>query len=66
MARTLHVAPGGARMQALGAARLGLATVLVAPIGRARGPGLLRSFFEWEGVEIAGRDRHRDFDPGEP
>lgn len=40
-------------MQALGAARLGLATALVAPIGRSGGAGLLRGFLESEGVEIA-------------
>jgi|AntDryMetagUQ889_1029465.scaffolds.fasta_scaffold73410_1 ribokinase len=51
IARKLHVAPGGTGMQALGAARLGLTTALVAPMGRTSGAGLLRGFLETEGVE---------------
>jgi sugar/nucleoside kinase (ribokinase family) len=52
LARSLHVAPGGTGMQAIAAARLGLASALVAPLGRGGGAGLLRGFLESEGVEI--------------
>ena len=50
--RALHVAPGGTGMQALGAARLGLAAALVAPIGRAGPAALVRALVEGEGVAV--------------
>jgi sugar/nucleoside kinase (ribokinase family) len=52
VARALHIAPGGTGMQAIGAARLGLATGLVAALERAGGAGLLRETLEAEGVRI--------------
>jgi sugar/nucleoside kinase (ribokinase family) len=55
IARALHVAPGGTGMQALGTARLGLATALIAPIPHQGGGVLLRSFLVSEGVEVVGR-----------
>jgi sugar/nucleoside kinase (ribokinase family) len=54
VARALHVGPGGTGMQAVGAARLGLATALVAPIERRGTDGLLRAVLESEGVRVAG------------
>lgn len=54
--RTLHVAPGGTGMQALGAARLGLATALVAPIARAGVARLLCEMLESEGVRVVSGD----------
>jgi ribokinase len=55
IARALHVAPGGTGMQAIGSARLGLATALIAPIPHQGGGVLLRSFLASEGVEVVGR-----------
>lgn len=52
MAGSLQVAPGGTGMQAIGAARLGLTTALVAPIGPAGGAGLVRNLLEAEGVAV--------------
>jgi ribokinase len=54
VARALHVGPGGTGMQALGTARLGLETALVAPIGRSGAAALLRTTFESDGVRIVG------------
>jgi sugar/nucleoside kinase (ribokinase family) len=54
LARALHVAPGGTGMQAIGAARLGLSTALVAPIGTGGAASLLAETFQSEGVTIAG------------
>jgi sugar/nucleoside kinase (ribokinase family) len=52
VARALHIAPGGTGMQAIGAARLGLATGLVAALGRTGAAGLLRETLATEGVHI--------------
>ena len=52
VATTLHVAPGGTGMQAIGAARLGLRTAIVAPLGRRGMAGLLRTMLEDEGVIV--------------
>jgi sugar/nucleoside kinase (ribokinase family) len=52
-ARDLVVSPGGGAITAIGAARLGLATALVAPLG-ADGPGVLvRHELERLGVTVA-------------
>jgi ribokinase len=48
----LHVAPGGTGMQAIGAARLGLRTALVAPLGRRGMAGVVRRMLEDEGVKV--------------
>jgi sugar/nucleoside kinase (ribokinase family) len=56
-ARALHVGPGGAGMQAIGAARLGLSAALVAPLPGSAWGGLLRNLLESEGVVIVGADR---------
>lgn len=64
--RSLQIAPGGTGIQALGAARLGLATALVAPVGRASGAGLLRGFLESEGVRIVDGAPRLGSDPGDP
>lgn len=50
--RSLHVGPGGTGMQAIGAARLGLSTTLVAPIRRAGLGGYIREMLASEGVAI--------------
>ena len=55
VARALHVAPGGTGMQAIGAARLGVSTALVAPLGASGLAGLVRAALAAEGVEVAGR-----------
>jgi sugar/nucleoside kinase (ribokinase family) len=52
----LHVAPGGTGMQAIAAARLGLRTALVAPIGRHGMAALLRGSLDREGVHVISRD----------
>jgi sugar/nucleoside kinase (ribokinase family) len=56
VARALHVAPGGHGMQAIAAARLGLATALVAPLGRRGADALVREALEAEGVRVVGDD----------
>lgn len=56
--RALHVAPGGTGMQAIGAARLGLSTALVAPMPRSGAAASLVETLAAEGVTIVGdRDR---------
>jgi sugar/nucleoside kinase (ribokinase family) len=55
-ARALHATPGGTGMIAIGAARLGLRTALVSPIGRDPAGESLRRLFEAEGVRWIGRD----------
>lgn len=55
VARRLQAGPGGTGMQAVGAARLGLSTALVAPIGTDPAAGVLRSMLESEGVAWVGR-----------
>jgi sugar/nucleoside kinase (ribokinase family) len=56
VARALHFAPGGTGMQAVAAARLGLSTALVAPVGH-RGPArLVREMLEREGVRVVSRE----------
>lgn len=52
--RALHVSPGGTGMQAVGAARLGLRTALVSPVGRDLPGRFLREAFEAEGVSWMG------------
>ena len=65
LARALHVAPGGTGMQAVGAARLGLATALVAPMGSDGAAGLVRAVLAREGVRVLGRSEGRGRgDPG--
>jgi sugar/nucleoside kinase (ribokinase family) len=48
----LYVGPGGSGMQAIGAARLGLTTTLVAPIGNRDGAALVRATLDSEGVAV--------------
>ena len=55
VARQLHVGPGGTGMQAIGAARLGLSTALVSPIGEDRAGEVLHRMLSAEGVEWIGR-----------
>jgi sugar/nucleoside kinase (ribokinase family) len=55
IARELHVEPGGTGMQAIGAARLGLSTALVSPIGEDRASEVLHTMLSAEGVEWIGR-----------
>lgn len=55
VARRLHVGPGGTGMQAIGAARLGLATALVAPIGVDPAAEVLRAMLSADGVSWIGR-----------
>jgi sugar/nucleoside kinase (ribokinase family) len=50
----LHIAPGGTGMQAIGAARLGLATALVAPLGTSNSATLLKDMLTAEGVNLVG------------
>jgi sugar/nucleoside kinase (ribokinase family) len=52
----LHVAPGGTGMQAIGAARLGLRTALVAPLGRRGMAGLLRTMLEDQSVIVLSKE----------
>lgn len=66
VANSLHIAPGGTGMQAIGAARLGLATALVAPIGDGCGAELLRALLEAEGVDVVGQGGHPGHDEPEP
>ena len=63
VATALHVAPGGTGMQAIGAARLGLRTALVAPLGRRGMAGLLRSMLEEEGVVVLSKEVDSDQAP---
>jgi sugar/nucleoside kinase (ribokinase family) len=60
VARALHIAPGGSGMQAIGSARLGLSTALVALMGRGESARILRSIIESEGVAIAPEAGHPD------
>jgi sugar/nucleoside kinase (ribokinase family) len=53
--QALRVGPGGTGMQAVAAARLGLSTALVSPVGDDLGGRLLRSLFADEGVAWLGR-----------
>lgn len=57
-AKVFHLVAGGTGMQAIGAARLGLDTFLVAPMGAVGASSLVRSVLEAEGVRTrpAGRD----------
>jgi sugar/nucleoside kinase (ribokinase family) len=55
IARELHVGPGGTGMQTIGAARLGLSTALVSPIGEDRASEVLHTMLSAEGVEWIGR-----------
>jgi sugar/nucleoside kinase (ribokinase family) len=55
LGRALHVNPGGAGMQAVAAARLGLSVALVGRIGDDAGGQLLREVFAAEGVRLIGR-----------
>jgi sugar/nucleoside kinase (ribokinase family) len=52
VAQRLHVSPGGTGMQAIGAARLGLTTALVAPIPTRGLGGIVREFLTAEGVSV--------------
>jgi ribokinase len=51
-ADALHIAPGGTGMQSIAAARLGLKTALVAPIGERGAAAIVRSALLSEGVHI--------------
>jgi ribokinase len=51
-ADALHIAPGGPGMQSIAAARLGLKTALVAPIGDRGAAAIVRSALLSEGVHI--------------
>ncbi|MGH2526066.1 MAG: carbohydrate kinase family protein [Actinomycetota bacterium] len=53
--RDLHVAPGGTGTQAIGAARLGLSTALVSPIGADPAGEVLRTMLSADGVEWIGQ-----------
>jgi sugar/nucleoside kinase (ribokinase family) len=53
-ARELHATPGGAAITAIGLARLGVETALVAPIGHDLPGAMLRERVEAEGIGIAG------------
>lgn len=57
--RELHLTPGGTGMQAVAAARLGLRTTLVSPIGRDLPARLLGELFQAEGVEWLGPPAER-------
>lgn len=54
VAEALSIGPGGTGMQAIGTARLGLRTALVAPRPSDRAGELLRAMFEAEGVAWVG------------
>jgi sugar/nucleoside kinase (ribokinase family) len=53
IARRLHIGPGGSGMQAIGSARLGLQTVLVAPMGSGAAAKFLRDVLVGEGVGVS-------------
>jgi sugar/nucleoside kinase (ribokinase family) len=55
----LHTTPGGMAITAVGLARLGLRTALVAPLGRDLAGSLLRRLLEDEGVDWAGPEVER-------
>jgi sugar/nucleoside kinase (ribokinase family) len=57
VARQLHVGAGGTGMQAIGAARLGLSTALVSPIGDDSAGEILRTMLSADSVEWIGQ-RH--------
>jgi ribokinase len=61
VARRMHAGPGGTGMQAIGAARLGLATALVAPLANSGPSALLREMLVSEAVSI-----HGAIDGGQP
>ena len=63
VARALHVAPGGTGMQALGAARLGLDTGLVAPIPCDGAGAWLRTVLAGEGVQVVCGKTDENLDP---
>jgi sugar/nucleoside kinase (ribokinase family) len=50
----LHIGPGGTGMQAIGAARLGLTSALVAPLGSSSSAMLLKEMLLGEGVALVG------------
>jgi sugar/nucleoside kinase (ribokinase family) len=55
IASRLHIAPGGSGMQAIGAARLGVETALIAPLGNDGVARIVREFLAAEGVVTVGR-----------
>jgi sugar/nucleoside kinase (ribokinase family) len=55
VAQELHLGPGGTGMQAIGAARLGLSTALVSPIGNDTAGEVLRTMLSGDGVEWIGQ-----------
>jgi len=54
LGRALHVGPGGAGMQAVALARLGISVALVGPLGSDFGGAFLRDLLRREGVEVVG------------
>jgi ribokinase len=58
-ASALHATPGGAAITAIGLARLGVDTALVAPVGRDLPGAMLRERLEAEGILLAGPDAER-------
>jgi ribokinase len=58
-ARDLHESPGGAAITAVGLARLGLRTAVLAPLGRDVAGQTLRRLLEREGVLCAGPESER-------
>jgi ribokinase len=58
-ARDLHASAGGTAITAVGLARLGLRTALVAPIGDDVAGRTIRELLEREGVVLAGPDEGR-------
>jgi ribokinase len=57
VARALHMTPGGTGMHAIGCARLGLSTALVAPMGDGGAAQLVAGVLEAQGVHIARPER---------
>lgn len=53
VARRVHIGPGGTGMQAIGAARLGLDTALVAHVGESGVDRVIRRVLEAEGVRLS-------------
>jgi sugar/nucleoside kinase (ribokinase family) len=58
-ARDLHASAGGTAITAIGLARLGLRTALVAPVGADVAGTMIREILESEGVEVAGPEASR-------
>jgi ribokinase len=58
-ARGLHESPGGAGTTAIGVARLGMSSAVVAPLGRDVAGRALRALLEGEGVVCAGPESER-------